>query len=147
MLTHELWRTRWLDTLMVLLTVIVSIGVIVPRVSANCNCLGKNYCKCTTGECNTEVLAWYCICKGGERCKQCPQWFVCENHPGGDPPCPNPLGSDKCTVLNSSGGGVIVPVDKFGLVAPYIGLASTILATTVATAIYAKRAKRRNEKQ
>lgn len=44
-------------------------------------------------------------------------------------------------------GGVWIPVDKFGLLAPYIGLASTILVATVATAIYAKRVKRRKEKQ
>jgi hypothetical protein len=41
-------------------------------------------------------------------------------------------------------GGVVVPVDKFGLLAPYIALASIIL---VATAIYFKRVKRRKEEQ
>jgi len=41
----------------------------------------------------------------------------------------------------------VVPVDKFGLLAPYIGLASTILVATAATAIYVKRVKRRKEKQ
>jgi len=45
------------------------------------------------------------------------------------------------------GGGFVVPVDKFGLLAPYIGLASTILVATVATAIYVKRVKHRKEKQ
>jgi len=40
-------------------------------------------------------------------------------------------------------GGVWIPVDKFGLLAPYIGLASTILVATAATAIYVKRARRR----
>ena len=44
-------------------------------------------------------------------------------------------------------GGVIVSVDKFGLLAPYTGLASTIVVATVATAIYAKRVKHRKEKQ
>lgn len=43
-------------------------------------------------------------------------------------------------------GGVVVPIDKFGLLAPYIGLASTIVVATVAIAIYAKRVKRRREK-
>ena len=43
-------------------------------------------------------------------------------------------------------GGIWVPVDKFALLAPYIGLVSTIVAATVATAIYAKRVKRRKEK-
>jgi len=44
-------------------------------------------------------------------------------------------------------GGVIVPVDKFGLLAPYIGLASTILVATTTTTIYVKRVKRRKEKR
>jgi hypothetical protein len=44
-------------------------------------------------------------------------------------------------------GGIWVPVDKFGLLAPYIGLASTILVATVATSIYAKRVNRKKEKQ
>jgi len=44
-------------------------------------------------------------------------------------------------------GGIIVPVDKFGLLAPYIGLSSTILVATVATAVYVKHVKRRKEKQ
>ena len=38
-------------------------------------------------------------------------------------------------------------LDKFGLVVPYIGLASTNLVVTAATAIYVKRVKRRKEKQ
>jgi hypothetical protein len=44
-------------------------------------------------------------------------------------------------------GGIVVPVDKLALLAPYIGLASTIVVATVATAIYTKRVKRRKEKQ
>jgi hypothetical protein len=44
-------------------------------------------------------------------------------------------------------GGIVIPVDKFGLLAPYIGLASTILVATVATTVYFKRVKRRKEKQ
>jgi len=44
-------------------------------------------------------------------------------------------------------GGILIPIDKFGLLAPYIGLASTILVATVATAIYVKHVKRRKEKQ
>lgn len=43
-------------------------------------------------------------------------------------------------------GGIKVPVDKLGLLAPYIGLASTILVATAATAVYAKRVKRKEEK-
>jgi len=39
-------------------------------------------------------------------------------------------------------GGILVPVDKFVLLAPYIALASTILIATAATAIYVKRRKK-----
>ena len=42
-------------------------------------------------------------------------------------------------------GGVLVPVDKFGLLAPYIGVYSTILVAAAATAIYVKRVKRRKK--
>lgn len=44
---------------------------------------------------------------------------------------------------NQTDGGVWIPVDKLAIVAPYIGLASTILVATIATAIYAKNLKRR----
>ena len=44
-------------------------------------------------------------------------------------------------------GGVVMSVDKLGLLFPYISLASTALFATVATAIYVKRVKRRKEKQ
>ncbi len=43
-------------------------------------------------------------------------------------------------------GGIWIPVDKFALLAPYIGLASTIVVATVGAAIYVKRVKRRKEK-
>jgi hypothetical protein len=42
---------------------------------------------------------------------------------------------------------ISVPVDKTALLASYIGLASTILVATVATAVYVNRVKRRKEKQ
>ena len=44
-------------------------------------------------------------------------------------------------------GGYIIPVDKFALLAPYIGLTSIILISAVITAVYFKRVKRRKEKQ
>jgi hypothetical protein len=44
-------------------------------------------------------------------------------------------------------GGIVIPVDKFALLAPYIGLTSTIIVATVATVIYVKRVKRGKEKQ
>ena len=43
-------------------------------------------------------------------------------------------------------GGIATPIDKLGLLAPYIALTSTIVVATVATAIYARRVKRRKEK-
>jgi hypothetical protein len=60
-------------------------------------------------------------------------------------------GSYRQVVEEVPVGGYSVPIDipvhKFGLLAPYIGLASGILVATVATAIYVKRAKHRKEKQ
>jgi hypothetical protein len=44
-------------------------------------------------------------------------------------------------------GGIVVPVDKFGLLAPYIGLPSAIVIGAVAAVVYVKRVKRRKEKQ
>jgi energy-converting hydrogenase Eha subunit H len=44
-------------------------------------------------------------------------------------------------------GGIWIPTNKFGLLTPYIALASTILVATAATAIYVKHAKRRKKKQ
>jgi uncharacterized MnhB-related membrane protein len=53
----------------------------------------------------------------------------------------------KYVDLRRSVGGFIIPVDKFALLAPYIGLTSTIIVAAVATVIYVKRVKRRKEKQ
>jgi len=44
-------------------------------------------------------------------------------------------------------GGIVVPVDKLGLLTPYIGLVSIVLVATVATAVYTKHVKGRKEKQ
>jgi len=44
-------------------------------------------------------------------------------------------------------GGINIPVDRVGLLAPYIGLASTTIIAAVATAVYVKRVKHRKEKQ
>jgi hypothetical protein len=44
-------------------------------------------------------------------------------------------------------GGFELPVDKLGLLVPYIGLASIVTVATVATVITCKRAKRRKEKK
>jgi plastocyanin len=49
--------------------------------------------------------------------------------------------------ISKAVGGILAPVNKFALLAPYIGLASTILAATVASTVYVKRVKRRKEKQ
>ena len=42
-------------------------------------------------------------------------------------------------------GGYIVPVDKLALLAPYIGLGSTILIATITTVIYIRRIKKREQ--
>jgi len=57
------------------------------------------------------------------------------DHPVTEPPAVNDV------------GGIWLPVDKFGLLAPYIGLASTAMIGAVATAVYVKRVKQRKEKQ
>jgi len=44
-------------------------------------------------------------------------------------------------------GGVVLSVDKFSLMTPYIGLASAWIIGAVAAAVYVKRIKRRKEKQ
>jgi hypothetical protein len=60
------------------------------------------------------------------------------------------LGDNEIVVVTLPVGGtsfpISVPIDKSGLLAPYIGFASTIIVATVATAIYVKRVKRRKEK-
>lgn len=47
----------------------------------------------------------------------------------------------------TKGGGIWVSPDKLRLLAPYLGLVATIVATTVSTAIYVKRVRRRKEKR
>jgi hypothetical protein len=47
------------------------------------------------------------------------------------------------TVSSSTVGGVIVPVDKLALLAPYLALASVAMASVVVLAIHARRAWRR----
>jgi hypothetical protein len=55
---------------------------------------------------------------------------------------PDPVSLNKTVLVVSSVGGLVVPVDKLGLLAPYIGLASTILVgAAVATTIYVRRKK------
>lgn len=44
-------------------------------------------------------------------------------------------------------GGIAVSVDKFGLLAPYLGLVSAIVITMSGTAVYVKRCKREKSKQ
>jgi len=44
-------------------------------------------------------------------------------------------------------GGFAISVDKFGLLTPYIGLASTTIIAAIATVVYVKRVKPRKEKQ
>lgn len=42
-------------------------------------------------------------------------------------------------------GGIWLPIDKLGLMIPYVGLSSAMLGITVASAIYARRIKRRQK--
>jgi hypothetical protein len=44
-------------------------------------------------------------------------------------------------------GGVIFPIDKLALLAPYIGLTSTVIVAAVATVVYVKRVKHKKERQ
>ncbi|MEM2971261.1 MAG: hypothetical protein QW270_02410 [Candidatus Bathyarchaeia archaeon] len=44
-------------------------------------------------------------------------------------------------------GGILIPIDKFCLLAPYIGLASTTIIAAAATTIYIKRIKHKKQKQ
>jgi hypothetical protein len=48
--------------------------------------------------------------------------------------------------IYSGVGGIVIPVDKFALLAPYIGLTSTIIVAAVAIVVYGKHVKRRKEK-
>jgi len=50
-------------------------------------------------------------------------------------------------VVSGPVGGIAVPIEKLSLLAPYIGLTSTIIIATVATVICFRRVKRRREKQ
>jgi hypothetical protein len=52
------------------------------------------------------------------------------------------LESTTHTIIHNVVGGLVIPVDKFSLLASYIALSSTILAATVATALYVKRIKK-----
>jgi hypothetical protein len=56
---------------------------------------------------------------------------------------PTYVPADAIKVVAGGVGGIVVPVDKLALLAPYIALASTILAATAATALYAKRRKKK----
>jgi hypothetical protein len=61
----------------------------------------------------------------------------------------NPSGANFPVDLppNATAGGVIIPIDNFTLLVPYIGLAATILVSTVATGISLERVNHGKEKQ
>ena len=42
-------------------------------------------------------------------------------------------------------GGIVVPMDKLGLLVPYMGIASTVLLATTATVIYVKHTKNKKK--
>jgi hypothetical protein len=54
---------------------------------------------------------------------------------------------DDVEILGGAVGGIVVSIEKLNLLAPYLGLASTVIVATVATSIYTKRVKRRKERQ
>lgn len=51
------------------------------------------------------------------------------------------------TVLSKRVGGFAIPVDKSGLLAPYIGLVSTIIIAAVVATVYVRRVRPKKEKQ
>jgi len=51
--------------------------------------------------------------------------------------------SDGAVHVSAAVGGVWIPINKIGLLTTYIGLASTILLATAATAIYVKHRKKK----
>jgi hypothetical protein len=55
--------------------------------------------------------------------------------------------SAEVTQYTVEDGGFSILVDKFSLLAPYLGVTSMILVSTVAAAIYVKRIKRKKEDQ
>ncbi|MEM2971281.1 MAG: LamG domain-containing protein [Candidatus Bathyarchaeia archaeon] len=55
--------------------------------------------------------------------------------------------SQRETIGDVGVGGYVIPVDKIGLLAPYIGLASTTVIAITATTIYIKRFKNKKQKQ
>jgi len=44
-------------------------------------------------------------------------------------------------------GGVVVPIDKLALLVPYVVLANLVVAATIFTAVYVRRANHREDKQ
>jgi len=62
----------------------------------------------------------------------------------GSTKAPNKTASE--TPKKPAVGGIVIPTDKFALLAPYIGLGVTFIIATVVTVIYVKHVKRR-EKQ
>jgi len=50
-------------------------------------------------------------------------------------------------IVQATMGGVVVPLNKFGELAPYICLAATIIASTAESVVYVRCVKRKREKQ
>jgi len=70
----------------------------------------------------------------------CNCWTSSDHYWPGDADWMNPESWGTAIFLQYV-GGVAVAIDKIGLLAPYIGLVSTIVIATVATTIYVKRRK------
>jgi hypothetical protein len=50
-------------------------------------------------------------------------------------------------VSSSSVGGIYVPIDKFALLTPYVGLVSTLIMGAIVAGLFVRRAERRKERQ
>jgi hypothetical protein len=122
------------------------IGGVLCKGSRECTCvegLGGDcpcgfYCEIPGPPCHNNIQV--CLC-GGANCHNiCPLPWCSSLGPGF--PCAGP-----CLPPPQGVGGIAVSINKFGLLAPYIGLISTTTVGALASAVYVKRVKRRKEKQ
>jgi hypothetical protein len=75
-----------------------------------------------------------------------PRVLLEDDNPGNNIPWWSSVPYAKIRFRLRGVGGIATPINKLELLAPYLGLTSTIVVAAVATAIYVKRVKRREEK-
>lgn len=76
------------------------------------------------------------------------KWYTfISNGQGLTTPLPGDPEGDAVFMVSRGVGGYVIPVDKIGLLAPYIGLASTTIIAITATIVYVKRFKHKKQKQ